>query len=456
MSETPREIMPIPPEEKTPFWDRKISRGVLLAAVCITLILSVLLTFAVVSGMYRDQLIEAYASSAAMGDGEEFSEISALHELFKNNSYYDIDDEEMLVAMLRAYAAATGDRYAAFYTPEEYDTLLSESNGDMVGVGIHIIENEEFHAMEVISVMPDSPALAGGVMAGDLITHVKVDGQLCALADIGYLTALDAMKGEPGSLAEFTALRRAKTGSEEWETVSFSIARAHVTVQSVSGHLCQTDPSVAVIEILQFDLPTPQQFARVMDDFIKQGVTKFVFDVRNNPGGDLLSIEAVLSYFLQEGDMIIGMRDKEGTETKDYVAPRSYAGDYEKCNVRAEDIGKYRSLDMVVLVNEHTASAAELFTSVLQDYGLADVVGVTTFGKGSVQRIYSMTLNNQTGGVKMTRCLYFPPSGECYDGIGVIPDIEMPLDEAVAHINPYRLTDAEDNQLQAAVKALNQ
>ena len=136
------------------------------------------------------------------------------------------------------------------------------------------------------------------------------------------------------------------------------------------------------------------------------------------------------------------------------VDTHTFSGDYAGCSVSKEDIGKYRELDCVVLANEYTASAAELFTSNFRDYDLATIVGVTTYGKGSMQKIFSLADFGFSGGVKLTTNMYFPPCGESYEGIGIAPDVEIELSEAAASVNIYKLADEDDNQLQRAIQEL--
>jgi carboxyl-terminal processing protease len=132
-------------------------------------------------------------------------------------------------------------------------------------------------------------------------------------------------------------------------------------------------------------------------------------------------------------------------------------GGYEGCNVSESDIGKYREYVLgksAVITNGNTASAAELFTSALMDYDIATVVGTKTYGKGSMQSIISLALFGFDGGIKLTTKKYFPPKSEGYDGIGIFPDVQIELDDALKNKNLYTISDAEDNQLQAAIAAI--
>ena len=150
--------------------------------------------------------------------------------------------------------------------------------------------------------------------------------------------------------------------------------------------------------------------------------------------------------------------DKEGNEEVDVVKVVKYSGYFESCSVTAEDIGKYRGYDMVVLTNEYTASAAELFTANLRDYDIATQVGVTTFGKGCMQTILDLSYFGVEGGLRLTTAWYLPPCKETYHDIGIVPDPEneIPFDQTLLekYSNVYLIPEDEDNQLAAAIDLL--
>ena len=237
------------------------------------------------------------------------------------------------------------------------------------------------------------------------------------------------------------------------------IQRAKVKTVSVTEKQSIRDNTVGIVSIQQFDLTTPTQFKECMNSLISKGCNKFVFDLRNNPGGDLASLTAVVSTLLQKGDIIYSTKDSSNTEEVAKVGVVNYGinTEYSSCNVTKEDIGKYSNYQFVVLVNENSASAAELFTSVLRDHELAQIVGINTYGKGSVQSIIPLSYYGEDcyGGLKLTTKLYFPPCGIGYDGgIGIKPNHEVELEGIAAETHFYKLTEEIDNQLQKAVSLL--
>lgn len=377
--------------------------------------------------------------------------LTQLAQIINAYSYYKIDEEMLCKALVGGFSNVVGDDYMRYYTAEEYKALTESSQGSTQGIGITIINNQELNCIEVILVSANSPAAAAGIQVGDLITHVGIGESKESIAELGYNKALEKLSGAAGTYAQFTV----KRGDEVKE---FNVERVAFTADSVIYHVCETDASVGIVKIIDFNLPTPKQFCAAMDALIAAGCTRFVFDVRSNPGGDLRSIGAVLSYMLNKDDVFIRTADREGEFSDEKVRViTNLTGAYADCNVSESDIGKYREYVLgksAVITDGRTASAAELFTSALMDYDIATIVGTKTYGKGSMQNILSLALFGFDGGIKLTTKKYFPPISEGYDGIGIFPDVQIELDDALKNKNLYTISDAEDNQLQAAIAAI--
>ncbi len=391
-----------------------------------------------------------------------FPELDLIHMLFEQLSVYDVDKEALTVAVLKAYAEATGDIYAAYYTEEELEALTSENQGEMTGIGVSVINDQieyngySYSVLTIISVFENSPALDAGLRVGDHVySVVDESGATKTVHELGYDNTISCIRGIEGTKAAFTVLR--PKGNGEFDAIPLEIERVKLTTESVTGRVYEADPTIGIVKITQFDLTTPPQFKHTMDTLISDGCTKFIFDVRYNPGGDLRSIEAVLSTFLNEGDIMITTQYKNGSGESDKVQViTGLTGGYETCNVTEEDIGKYRGYSFAVLTNEYTASAAELFTSNLRDYGLATLVGTTTYGKGCMQSTYPLSYFGVSGAFKLTTAWYLPPCGENYHDIGIVPHITVEMDESLfdTYGNIYLIPDSEDPQIQAAVGAL--
>ncbi len=478
---------PTPPPEKPPKppkpeaseeqaqAESKSTRGlgtyIWLSVVCLVAAFSVLLTYTFTAASNRayysskleaqQQLIEQLQQNIGTDIGAD--KLALLQNIFSRYSYYagEKSEEELMTAVLKAYVAATGDRYAAYLTEEEFQEMYAGNVGSSVGIGVNItqtsvtVENIAYEVFQVIAVFQNSPAQQAGVRVGDLLYRVKIDGTYKTAADIGTTAMSQAVAGEAGTTVEFSVFRLL---GGAYTSVDISAVRNTYEVETVSYKVSQTDPSTAIVRISGFDLVTPNQFKSAMSTLLQNPAIKhFVFDVRNNPGGDLQSIKAVLSYFLQEGDLILSAIDQDGKTVKSYYAEVStMTGDYAACNVAKEEIGMYADLDMTVLCNGNTASAAEVFTATLRDYGLASIVGTTTFGKGIMQTTFSLaSFGNYTGYIKLTTYAYVTKCGVTYHDIGIVPNVQVELSQEAKDQNFYLLSEAQDNQLQAAIAQFN-
>ena len=401
---------------------KKISVGASIVLVLLAALLTFQVTFTVMSVKHREEMTAAYAHL------ESFNKLLEVDAMYRNLYVKDLDEDELIDGILAGYVMGSGDRFGAYYPAEEFQTYMDSLNGDMQGIGVNVIWSADYGAIEIINVMPESPALEAGVEPGDLIVYVG--DEMESVADLGYYGALAKLQGKAGTTAVFTVAR----GKHYEETVSFSILRGYVTEQTVMYHVYALDSTVGVVKITGFDRATPDQFFHAVQTLLAGGCTRLVVDVRNNPGGELQAICSVLDYLLPSGPVIRTV-DRDGNEEVIYYS-----------DAKALDV------PMAVLVNENTASAGELFCSALQDYDKAVIVGTQTYGKGSMQTIRQLS---DGSGLSVTYRYYCPPFSDNYDGVGVAPDVVVEPAGAMLEKNIYKITDEEDNQLQAAVAELN-
>ncbi len=397
-----------------------MSKKISLSAAIVLILLAALLTFQItyVSMQSRYQAILQSSSLSA----STYDKLNYVDALYRANYVGEIDEEQLSDYLIRGYIAGVGDKYASYMTADEFSAYMQESSGELVGIGVHIIYNGEMGALEVISVMRDSPALASGVEPGDLIYMVGDE----SVAELGYYPAVAKMQGEKGSVARFTVRR----GENYAEIVEFSIIRDLVEDTTVEYHMYEND--IGIIRITQFAENTGESVRVATTDLISKGATSLVFDVRYNPGGALTGIVDTLDDLLPEGP-IIRIVDRNGNE--------------ESIDSDANCL----EMPMAVLVNGSTASAAELFTSALQDYKLATIIGTQTYGKGTMQTVTSLP---DGSGLSISYRMYNPPFSDNYEGIGITPDVILEPDEELLEKNFYKITDEEDNQLQTAIKIL--
>ena len=403
--------------------NKKVSLWISIALALVLCVATYLATSTALNKAYMEQISQLVGNPGAGGETSAYQDMyDKLSEIEKiANGYFvgDIDPELLSDAVCSAYLAALGDKYTMYHTAEEMAEYLSTSEGNYVGIGVQVSYDAETQGIYIISVFPDSPAMEAGLLVGDII--LQVEDIVCS--EETYFKAVNAVKGESGTEVTLKVKRGDKTQD-------MTMTRRKVENVSV---FYRTIDDTAVIEVLQFTQTTAADFEKALKQAKKDGVKYYVFDMRNNGGGDLNAIVKVLDMLLPKGT-ILTATDKNGTVIQTYSSTDK------------------ESLDapMAVLINGNTASAAELFTAALRDYDMAVTVGTTTYGKGEMQSL--ITLEDGSG-VRISTYFYNPPCGINYEGIGIVPDIEIDLPEELAN-RYYLITDEEDVQLQKALEAV--
>lgn len=400
---------------------KKIPLGVAAVLILLAVLVTFQITWLTLHNKYEAKLNDLEASPQF----NLYSKLNGVDDLFRSLYIGEIDEEELTDAVIRGYIQGTGDPYAEYMNSDEFKKFMNDLGGELEGIGIVVIYNEEYKALEIAGVMPDSPALEAGLLPEDLIIEVDdID-----VSVLGYYGAVTRMQGNADTYANFTVARN----TNYTERLKMSVKRGFISEQTVTHHMYNDeDGSIGIIKILQFDAKTPEQFTAAIDELKSQGAGMYVFDVRNNSGGELNSVVSMLDYLLPEGP-VIRITDSDGTES----VMNSGAGEFE---------GK-----MAVLVNRTTASAAELFAAALRDYKKAFLVGVQTYGKGSMQTIVRLKDNSA---LRVTYKMYSPPFSENYNNIGLTPDYIVELSDENAKKNLYNIDDFEDNQLMEAINRL--
>ena len=319
--------------------------------------------------------------------------------------YYDVidlnDKTAVTDALLSCYVYAIGDRYSIYRAPVETDNYNTDMSGKFGGIGVMVEYNDADESIMINTVYPGSPAEGAGVQVGDFI--YAVDGK--TVEELGYNNAVNHVRGEIGTTVELTLLR-----GEELITVS--MVRSEVQEINVS-YSFDEDSMIGYVEIVSFKTNTFEQFKEAIDALEEMGARGIIFDLRDNPGGYVSSVCDVISYLIPTGKTIMSYQYKGS----DPVV--LYSEDDE------DGVDHVLEIPMVVICNQYTASAGEIFTAAIRDYrndGMMDasIVGTVTYKKGIMQNTYYYI---DESSVTITVAYYNPPCGVNYHGIGVTPDI---------------------------------
>lgn len=334
----------------------------------------------------------------------------------------EIDDEMLTYGIANGYIAGVGDKHGEYYTIDDFSSLIGQTQGNTVGIGVYVTIDTETECVKILTVMKDSPAEKAGVKAGDVV--IAIDD--VPVTEIGYYEAIDRVAGKEGTTVGLKVLR----GDQ---TIDLVATRQKFVTQTVYYHKYEFNEKIGVVRVIEFNDSMPEQFKNAVNSLLAGGCEYLVFDMRSNGGGTLSSAVEILDFLLPKGDIVFAT-DKDGKILETYKSGAS-------------------SIDvpMAVLTDGYTASAAELFTCALRDYDKAIVVGTTTYGKGSMQNVIMLP---DGSGLRFTTNLYNPPKSPNYDGVGIIPDIEVELDSSLENTNYFEITDAQDNQLKEACSAL--
>lgn len=355
--------------------------------------------------------------SCSVFKSEENQKMELLNSLIDRYYIGDVDETDLSEGVYKGYIEGLGDPYSVYYDEEETKQMSESLSGEFGGVGALMSQDRETGVITVLQVYDGSPAQEAGMRDGD--TLYKVEGE--EVTGEGLSDVVSKVKGEKGTQVTLTVLR-ADTGDEE----ELTITRDTIEAQTVSHEMKENN--VGYIRITEFDTVTYEQYKEALEDLEDQGMERLIVDLRSNPGGNLDTVCDILDLMLPEG-LIVYTEDKNG-EREEYTSDEE--NQFDK--------------PLVVMMNGYSASASEIFAGAIQDYGLGQIVGTQSYGKGVVQSVFDL----QDGtSVKLTIAEYFTPNGRSIDGEGITPDVEV--EYQYDENNP----DA-DNQLEKAMEVVAQ
>ena len=360
---------------------------------------------------YKEEVkVDTQNTNDSVVNSTTTSKIKMIERLIKKNYYKDVDEETLADGIYRGMLDSLGDPYSEYYSAEDLKEVRESNEGIYYGIGAYVSLDTDLKLAVISGIISGTPAEEAGLQEGDLI--YKVDGQ-----DVTGMTTSEVVtliRGEEFTTVDLTLIR-------DGETVEYTVERRKV--ESPTVHYEMLENNIGYIQITEFDDVTTDQFTEAMAVLKGQNMKGLILDLRSNGGGNLSTCIDIANQLLPKG-IVVYTEDKYGNR-EEYT-----------CD------GK-RKFDkpMVVLVNGYSASASEILTGAIKDYGIGTIMGTTTYGKGIVQQI--MSLKDGTA-VKMTISKYYTPKGNYIHDIGIEPDIEVEFDA-----DAYK-KDKTDNQLNAA------
>ena len=342
-------------------------------------------------------------------------------ESYLDKYYVEAFDETLVEEMLYSgMAAGVGDRYTYYMSEETLEQYLENTNGNFDGVGIEVYTNQDGEVV-ISRVMEGQPAQQAGMQEGDVIVGVNgEDMRGKMMSDVAA-----KIRGKAGTEVTIEVFRKS-TG----KTLEMIMERAVVVMESVDSRMIKGN--IGYISISGFKENTYEQFKTALDALQKEGMKGLVLDLRDNPGGLVKSVYQIGEELLPEGTMVYTLDKQEKREDL-------------KCD------GEYLDIPLVVLVNENSASASEILAGAVKDTGRGTLVGAQTFGKGLVQRLFTLP---DGSGLNVTIQKYYTPKGTSIHGIGIEPDEVVQLGEKYLATALTDIPEDEDAQLQKALEVL--
>jgi carboxyl-terminal processing protease len=322
-------------------------------------------------------------TSALMG------KIEGLIQIIQTYYYKDVKASDLIDGAIKGMFGVL-DKHSTYFTAEEYEEFNSEIIGEFSGLGIYIEKKDDY--IQVISPIKGSPADKAGVLPGDVIMYV--DGK-----DIkGYSTeqAVAIMKGQSGTKVRIGISREGSSN-----ITYFDIVRAVIKISPIEYEILPDN--IGFIKITNFNGNVMSELTKVIAEFKAKNVKGIIFDLRNNPGGLLDEVVEVCRVLIPKGTIVSVKAKNQPLET--------YSSELDKAPFK-----------IVMLVNENSASASEIMAAAIQDSGTGKLVGVNTYGKGTVQSVLKL---NDGSGMKVTIANYLTPKGLIIDGVGIKPDFEI-------------------------------
>ena len=386
--------------------------------------LTAFITFMVTGLVGYNYVTKGEGAKLLIRDVSSEQDLIAQLEKYKSivDEYYlgEVNEENLKEGAIKGYIEGLGDPYTEYISKEDMEGYMQDTLGNYVGIGIYMILDKEDGKIKVVAPMQGSPAEAAGIKAGDIIE--TINGESYTVEEMEE--ASEKIKGEEGTTVKLGIIR----GTEELE---IEVKRENIKVNPVNGEVLENN--IGYIQFSSFDKTTAEDFKAKYEELKSKGINSLIIDLRNNGGGLVDQATKIADYFTEKDVPLLYEVDKNGNEEE----------------VKSED-GVLIDIPTIILTNENTASASEILAGALKDLDKATIVGTKTYGKGVIQEIFTL---RDGSGIKLTTEEYQTPNHNKINKIGIEPDEEVELPDAVTNI--LNVPEDQDTQLQKAIEILS-
>lgn len=341
---------------------------------------------------------------------EELQQLAAVFGMVKSDYVEPVDEKKLITDAISGMVASL-DPHSQYFDKKSFKEFREGTSGRFVGVGIEI--SQEDGLVKVVSPIEGSPAFRAGLKPGDLIT--KIDDSL--VKGLTLSESVKRMRGEPGTRVVLMIFRK-----DENRSFPVTITREEIKTQSVKGKVIE--PGYGWVRVSQFQDRTVDDFVRKVEELYKAepNMKGLVLDLRNDPGGLLDAAVAISAAFLPENVVVVSTNGQLAESKFTYKASPEFYQRRSNADPLRRLPAAIKTVPLVVLVNEGSASASEIVAGALQDHKRATLMGSQTFGKGSVQTVRPL---GPDSGLKLTTARYYTPSGKSIQAKGILPDIAL-------------------------------
>ena len=390
-----------------------------ILTIVITAIITFSITYICIYAKKGGSNLQSGSAITSMYSDATNSKLKVIKDKINSEYVGNVDENTLQEYAIKGYVAGLNDIYSEYFTKDEMTDFSNETIGTYVGIGVTMTKDSEKNQIVVYGVTPNSPAEEAGIKVDDVI--IKVDGNDCTGDD--FETIPNKILGQEGTKVSVTVLRDGKE-------ITFDMKRRKIVNQTITSELL--DDNIGYIYLSSFEDNTYEQFKSAYDDLISKGAKSLILDLRNNGGGIVKEATDIGDLFTDKGKVLLIESDKDKKEIKTYSKQ-----------------DKTINMNVVLLVNEYSASASEILAGILKDdVENATIVGTKTYGKGVIQSLYTLS---DGSGLKLTTDEYFTPNHNEINKIGITPD-----EIVEGYKFSGKLDKENDTQLKKAIELLKQ